>query len=56
MISCTVALSPPPKPYDAKNDPELKDVPAEFKVVHKTIDEAIDKVLNEAAENVLSED
>jgi hypothetical protein len=38
-----VALSPPREPYDDENDPELKDVLAEFKVVHKAIDEVVDK-------------
>jgi hypothetical protein len=34
----------------------LKDILDEFKVVHKAIDEAVDKILNEAAEEVLNKD
>jgi hypothetical protein len=56
MISHTAALSPPPEPYDAKNDPELKEILVDFKVVHKAIDKAVDTMLNEAAEKVLNED
>jgi hypothetical protein len=56
MISCTTGLSPPLESYDAKNDPELKDILAEFKVVHKAIDEAVDQVLNEVAQKVLNKD
>jgi hypothetical protein len=47
---------PPPEPYDPENDPELKDILAELKVVHKATDEVVDKVLNEASEKVLNED
>jgi hypothetical protein len=34
----------------------LKDFLAELKVVHKSIDEAVDRALNEVAEKVLNED
>jgi hypothetical protein len=42
--------------FDVENDPELKGILAEFKVVHNAIDEAIDRVLNEAAQKVLNKD
>jgi hypothetical protein len=45
-----------PNTYDLENDPELKDVLAELKVVHKAIDEAVDKGLNEIVKKVLNED
>jgi hypothetical protein len=38
------------------NFPALKEILAEFKVVHGAIDEAIETVLNEAAKKVLKED
>jgi hypothetical protein len=56
VVHNTTALSPPPESYNAENDPELKDILAEFKVVHRAIDEAVDIVLNEAAEKVFNED
>jgi hypothetical protein len=56
MISNVAALLPPPELYDAENDLEWKDILADSKVVHKGIDEAVDTVLNEAAEKVLNKD
>jgi hypothetical protein len=47
---------PPPELYDPENDPELKDILAELKVVHNAIDEVVDKVLNEASQKVLNKD
>jgi hypothetical protein len=47
---------PLPKPYNAKNGLALKEIHAEFKVVHAAIDEAIETVLNEAAKKVLKKD
>jgi hypothetical protein len=46
-------FSPLIEPYNVKDDPMLKKILAEFKVVHAAIDEALDTVLNEAAEKVL---
>jgi hypothetical protein len=56
MIFCTSDPSPPPESYDPENVPELKDVLAEFKVVHKATNEVVDKILNEVAEEVLKKD
>jgi hypothetical protein len=56
MISCTTELSPLLDPYNAENDPALKEILAEFKVVHAAIDGAVEIVLNEAAEKVMKED
>jgi hypothetical protein len=44
MVSNVATLSPPPEPYDTKNDLEFKSILAKFKVVHKAIDEAVDSV------------
>ena len=56
MLSCAAELSPLPEPYKAEDDPVLQEIFVEFKVVHSTIDEAIETLLNEAAEKVLKED
>jgi hypothetical protein len=49
-------VSPPPEPYDPDTDPALKGTFYEIKIVNAAIDEAIEKLLNEAAETVLKED
>jgi hypothetical protein len=49
-------LSPPPEPYDPKTDPSVKKVLNIIKIVNDAIDEAVDKLLNEAADKVLKED
>jgi hypothetical protein len=54
VISNAAALSPPRKPYNAENDPELKVILAKFKVVHRATDEVVDKVMNKATEKVLN--
>lgn len=46
-------LSPPPKLYIPKNDPELKDALVVLEVAHKIIDEVVDETLNDAAGKVL---
>ena len=56
MISCAAELSPLPKPYKVKDNLALKEIFAEFKVVHVVIDEAVETLLNEAVEKVLKED
>jgi hypothetical protein len=49
---------PPPssEPYDPDTDPALKVTFDECKIVNAAIDEAVEKLLNEAAERVLKED
>ena len=56
MISCAAELSPLPKPYKVEDDPALKEIFAEFNVVHEAIDEAVETLLNEGAEKGLKED
>ena len=56
MISCAAELSPLPKPYKVEDDPALKEIFAELKVVHAVIDEVVETLLNEAIEKVLKED
>jgi hypothetical protein len=55
MISCTKELPPLPEPYNAENILALKEILAEFKVVHGAIDEAVETVLNKVVEKVLKE-
>ena len=44
------------EPYDPDADPALRGILDKFKVVNATIDEAINTLLNEAAEKVLKEE
>jgi hypothetical protein len=54
VMSFSIApLSPPPKLYIPKNDPELKDALVVLEVAHKIIDEVVDETLNDAAGKVL---
>jgi hypothetical protein len=49
-------LSPPPAPYDPETDPSMKEALDMIKIANEAIDDAVDKLLNEAADNVLKED
>jgi hypothetical protein len=42
--------------YDPNIDPALKGTFDKFKIVNAAIDEAVEKLLNEATEKVLKED
>jgi hypothetical protein len=49
-------LSPPPEPYDPEADPAMKAALETIRIVEEAVDEAVNKLLNEAAENILKED
>jgi hypothetical protein len=49
-------LSPPPEPYNPKANPATKEVLDIIRIANEAVDEAIDRLLNEAAEKVLKED
>jgi hypothetical protein len=49
-------LSPPPEPYDPETDPSIKEALDIIKIANNAIDEAVDKLLNEATDKVLKED
>jgi hypothetical protein len=49
-------LSPPPEPYNPEADPTLKEALETIKIVNEAVDEAVNRLLNEAAEKVLKED
>jgi hypothetical protein len=56
-IFCDVAeLSPPPEPYDSEADLAMKEALDMIKIANEAVDEAVDRLLNEAAEKVLKED
>ena len=49
-------LSPPPEPYDPETNPSVKEALDIIKISNEAIDEAVDKLLNEAADKILKED
>jgi hypothetical protein len=49
-------LSPPPEPYDPEADLAMKAALETIRIAEEAIDEAVNKLLNEAAEKILKED
>jgi hypothetical protein len=49
-------LSPPPEPYNPEADPTMKETLDIIRITNEVVDEAVDRLLNEAAEKVLKED
>jgi hypothetical protein len=49
-------LSPPPEPYDPEADLAMKAALETIKIAEEVVDEAVNKLLNEAAEKILKED
>jgi hypothetical protein len=49
-------LSPPPEPYNPEADPAMKEALDIIRIANEAVDEAVDRLLNEAAEKVLKED
>jgi hypothetical protein len=52
----TAELSPPPEPYDPEADPTMKAALETIRIAEEAVDEAVNKLLNEAAEKILKED
>jgi hypothetical protein len=48
-------LSPPLEPYDPEVDPSLKGALDIIRIASEAIDEAVNRLLNEAADKVLKE-
>jgi hypothetical protein len=48
-------LSPPPEPYNPEADPTMKEALDMIRIANEAVDEAVDILLNEAAEKVLKE-
>jgi hypothetical protein len=46
-------LSPPLEPYDPEVDPALKDALDVIRIANKAVDEAVNKLLTEAADKIL---
>jgi hypothetical protein len=51
-----VGLLPPPEPFNPEADPVMRKALDVMKVANTIVDEAIDRLLNEAAEIILKED
>ena len=49
-------LSPPPEPYNPEADSAMKEALKTIKIANEAIDEAVNRLLNEATEKVLKED
>jgi hypothetical protein len=56
VLSITSKLSPLPEPYNPLPDPEMKEALDVMSLTNSIIDEVVDKLLNEAAEKILSEE
>jgi hypothetical protein len=57
FMFCIIAeLCPPPEPFEATTDPEAKREEEITKMAEAILDEAVSRLLNEAAEAVLKEE
>jgi hypothetical protein len=55
-FSITTELSPLLEPYNPLADPEMKEALDVMSLANSIIDEVVNKLLNEAAEKILSEE
>jgi hypothetical protein len=55
-LPITAELSPLPEPYNPLVDPDMKEALDIISIANSIIDEVVDKLLNEAAEKILSEE
>ena len=56
MFCITAELSPPPEPFELLADPKAKKEDEITKVAEAIMDEAVSRLLNEAAKIVLKEE
>jgi hypothetical protein len=56
LFFITAELSPPPDPYDSEANPAMKEALETIRMAEEAIDEAVNRLLNEAAEKTLKED
>jgi hypothetical protein len=56
LFFTTAELSPLPKPYDPEADPTMKQALETISNANETVDEVVNKLLNEATEKILKED
>jgi hypothetical protein len=55
-LPSTAELSPLLEPYNPLADPDMKETRDVMSIANSIIDEVVDKLLNEAAEKILTED
>ena len=53
MFFTIAELSPPPETYNPEADPTIK---VTIRIANEAVDEAVNRLLNEAAEKILKED
>ena len=56
LFFSTAELSPPPEPYDPEAVPAMKAALETIRIVEEAVDEAVNKLLNEAVEKILKGD
>jgi hypothetical protein len=56
LFFTTAELSPPPKSYNPEVDPAMKEALETIRIANEVVDEAVNRLLNEAAEKILKED
>jgi hypothetical protein len=56
LFFTTAELSPTPELYNPEADPALKEALETIRIANKAVDEAVNRLLNEAAEKILKED
>jgi hypothetical protein len=56
LFFTTAELSLPPEPYNPEADPATKEALEMIRIDNEAVDEAVNKLLNEAAEKILKED
>jgi hypothetical protein len=56
LFFSTAELSPPTEPYDPEANPAMKAALETIRIAEEAVDEAVNKLLNEADEKILKED
>jgi hypothetical protein len=56
LFFTTAELSLPPEPYNPEANPAMRAALETIRVAEEAVDEAINRLINEAAEKILKED
>ena len=56
MFFTTTEISSPPEPYDPEADPAMREALETIRIAEEAVDEAINRLLNDAAKKILKED
>jgi hypothetical protein len=56
LFFTTAELSSPPEPYNPEADPAMKEALETIGIANEVVDEAINRLLNEATKKILKED